>query len=45
MNNTHSDSESRICVKDVCLQVGVWGVLVVGFLVVCIAAPMLALNI
>ena len=45
MNNSRTDSEARICFKDICLQVGVWGVLVVGFLTVCIAVPMLALNI
>ncbi len=45
MNNAHTADESKNCAKDVCLQVGVWGVLVVGFLAVCIIVPMLALNI
>jgi hypothetical protein len=45
MSNTHTDEEPRGGIKDICLQVGVWGVLVVGFLTVCIAVPMLALNI
>ena len=45
MDNAQTVDESKICVKDVCLQVGVWGVLVVGFLAVCIIVPMLALNI
>jgi len=45
MNNAHVADESKVCVKDVCLQVGVWGVLVVGFLTICIVVPMMALNI
>ena len=45
MNSAHTTHEPKFCIKDVCLQVGVWGVLVVGFLAVCIVVPMLALNI
>lgn len=45
MNSAHPTHESKFCIKDVCLQVGVWGILVVGFLAVCIIVPMLALNI
>ncbi len=45
MNNAHTTAESKFCIKDVCLKVGVWGVLVVGFLTVCIIVPMMALNI
>jgi hypothetical protein len=45
MNDAHTNEEPRNGIKDICLQVGVWGVLVVGFLTVCIAVPMLALNI
>ncbi|MCB1181906.1 hypothetical protein KDM41_00580 [bacterium] len=45
MNTPANETRDRICIKDVCLQVGVWGMLVVGFLTVCIAVPLLALNI
>jgi len=44
MNTVHAESKNEICLKDVCLQVGVWGVLVVGFLLICAGVPMLALN-
>jgi len=45
MNTTHVETKNEICLKDLCLQVGVWGVLVLGFLAICAAVPMLALNI
>lgn len=45
MNTTHVETKNEICIKDVCLQVGVWGLLVFGFLAICAAVPMLALNI
>lgn len=44
MKNVQQASRNEFCVKDICLQIGVWGVLVVGFLAVCIVVPMLALN-
>ena len=44
MKNAQHTAGNEICLKDICLQVGVWGVLVIGFLAVCIVAPMLALN-
>lgn len=45
MNNVQVEPKNEICLKSVCLQVGVWSLLVVGFLVICIGAPMLALSI
>ncbi len=45
MNTTHAEPKNEICFKDICLQVGVWGVLILGFLAICAAVPMLALNI
>jgi len=45
MNNAHAEPKNEFCFKDKCLQVGVWGALVAGFLAVCIIVPMLALNI
>jgi len=45
MNNAHVEPKNEFCLKDICLQVGVWGALVGGFLAVCIIVPMLALNI
>lgn len=45
MKAAQVESKNEFCFKDVCLQVGVWGALVGGFLAVCIIVPMLALNI
>ncbi len=45
MSNAHTEPKNELCVKDVCLQIGVWGMLVVGFLAVCTWLPMLILNI
>ena len=45
MTNSNIATPTKFCFKDTCLQIGVWGVLVVGFLVVCVAVPMMALNI
>ena len=45
MDNAHVENGTRICFRDRCIQVGAWSLLVVGFLVVCRAVPMLALSI
>jgi hypothetical protein len=45
MSNSQVESKNEICLKQVCMQVGVWSLLVLGFLIVCVGAPMLALNI
>lgn len=45
MSEVHTEPKHEFCLKDICLQIGVWGMLVVGFLVVCAGLPMLFLNI
>ncbi len=45
MNNAHAKPKNEFCFKDKCLQVGVWGALVAGFLAISVIVPMLALNI
>ena len=45
MDNAHTETGTQICFKDRCIQVGAWSLLVGGFLVVCLAVPMLALSI
>ncbi len=45
MNTMHAETVNETSLKDICLQVGIWGVFVVGFLAICAGVPMLALNI
>lgn len=45
MSISQDVAKKEFCIKDFCLQIGVWGLLVGGFLAVCIFVPMLALNI
>ena len=45
MKNVPTEEKTVFCIKDVCLQIGVWTALVVGLLSLCILVPMMALSI
>ena len=44
MNDTKTQNPDKLCFKDICLKAGVWGLLFLGFLTICVALPMVALN-
>jgi hypothetical protein len=44
MNETKTRDRDKVCFKDICLKAGVWGLLFLGFMTICVALPMVALN-
>jgi hypothetical protein len=44
MPETKIQDQSKLCFKDICLRAGIWGLLLAGFLVICVALPLVALN-
>ncbi|MEN8007876.1 MAG: hypothetical protein ABFS42_12725 [Candidatus Krumholzibacteriota bacterium] len=44
MNDSKTKDQGKICFKDVCMKAGVWGLLLLGFLIICVALPLVALN-
>ncbi len=44
MNESRIQSEDKLCFKDICLHIGMWGILILGFLTICVAVPIMALS-
>ncbi len=44
MNESNTPNPKKLCFKDICLRAGIWGLLLAGFLVICVALPLVALN-
>jgi len=45
MNTMQVDASQEPGLKEILQQIGVWGLLVLGFLAICAGVPMLALSI
>ena len=44
MNDSKTKDKEKLCFKDICLRAGMWGILLLGFMTICVALPMVALN-
>jgi len=44
MNESKSKDQSKLCFMDICLRAGIWGLLLLGFMTICVALPMVALS-
>jgi len=44
MSDSRIQESKKLCFKDICLRAGVWGLLFLGFLIICVALPLVALN-
>ena len=48
MNEPKSESKpkekGKLCFRDICLRAGIWGLLILGFMTICVALPMVALS-
>ena len=44
MTETRPGDKSKFCFKDICMRAGIWALLLAGFLVICVALPLVALN-
>jgi len=44
MEQSKANHEDQICIKHVCARAGMWGLLFLGFLIVCGSLPLIALS-
>ena len=44
MDQSKTHPEDQICFKHICARAGMWGLLFLGFLVVCCSLPLIALS-
>lgn len=44
MTEPKIQNQTKLCFKDICLRAGIWSLLIAGFLIICVALPLVALN-